>query len=283
MLLTPKELGKIKHRQVLARRACPIIIYSGVNGGGKSLAMVHDSLLSLQQGRRVLGTCCILDWSNPNAKELHADAPEGECNPAAHHKLFVKLVDYQQLLADTRNADVLADEVTGIASSRGSMTLPAEVADLFVQMRRRDAVLRVSTPNPQRCDVIIREVAQELVMCKGALRKKVVVRELDEATGEVVPVTKMWYSRRLFLWKRFDVQAYEASMQSKAQKARPKGFQLFWRPGSVAERAYDTYSSVSRLSTLTEHGMCLSCGGKRNLPKCSCDVVKVANRRALAG
>ena len=43
------------------RRGFPIMAYVGPNGGGKSLAMVKDTVPSLRAGRRVLSTVRLLD------------------------------------------------------------------------------------------------------------------------------------------------------------------------------------------------------------------------------
>ena len=48
-----------------ARRGLPIHAYVGPNGGGKSLAMVNDTIPSLDAGRPVLSTVRLIDWRAP--------------------------------------------------------------------------------------------------------------------------------------------------------------------------------------------------------------------------
>lgn len=192
------------------RRGFPIMGYVGPNGGGKSAAMVWDTLPSLAAGRPVLGTVRLLDWRKPREctdTACEADPLSGHyirALPAPHvvraifdqvtdsservrlmretgpitgvhqaaHPLWIPLTDWQQVL-DARGMDLLLDEVTGAASSRESAALPAAIANKLVQLRRNDVVVRWSAPAWARADKIIRECSQAVTYCRGFLPKTV--------------------------------------------------------------------------------------------------------------
>jgi hypothetical protein len=242
------------------RRAAPIHAFVGPNGGGKSLAMVHSTLETLdgipwecdnpahahtQNGvtagmRRVLSTVQLLDPAT------------GEPHPLCD--LFT---DYRQLL-DLEHADCLMDEVTGVASARQSQGLPAQVENLLVQLRRRDVVLRWTSPDFARADKVMREVTQLVTYCSGSMPAP------RSADG------RLWRERRLFKWTSFSGADFEDFTVAKRDGIKPEAAQWLWRPGCRAERAYSTLAGVSALGVATEGGMCLHCGGARSRPKCGC-------------
>lgn len=180
----------------LKRRAFPIHAYIGPNGSGKSFAAVYDSMLSLDHGRPVLSTCRLLDFRDPGSCPGGAfcDDPPGhrlqrfrwelaeqadgsppvltgvlEDTGRVHekaHPFYVPWRTYTQLLG-WRDGDVFADEITGFASSREIKNMPPQVANYLVQLRRRNVVLRWTTPSWGRADVIIREVSQAVTLCVG--------------------------------------------------------------------------------------------------------------------
>lgn len=247
-------------KATLKRRAFAIRAYVGANGHGKSLAMVNDVLPSLMAGRKVLSNVRILDFENPRPCDDPAcTSPNHETHMAAH-PLYIPLLDYSQLL-EARGVDVLLDEVTGIASSRESSALPVQVVNLLVQLRRRDVTLSWTAPAWARADKVLREVSQVVVHCRGYSPK-------TRQTGDG---TRVWRDRRLFWWRAYDAVAFEDFTIGKRQKLRPSPVQLFWRPGSLAMSAYDTLDDVSALGWAMESGLCIACGGRRSVPKCSCD------------
>lgn len=254
------------------RRAVPIHAYVGPNGGGKSLAMVYDTLPSLDAGRRVLSTVRLLDWRNPRLCDDDLCDVLGHPHHPAAHPLYVPFTDYRQLLAWS-GGDVLMDEVTGVASSRESVHLPAQVANYLVQLRRRDVLLRWTSPNWARADKIMREVTQGVTYCVGYAPKT----RRDQETR------RLWRDRRLFVWRTYDANAFDEFTAHKRESVRAKCVQLFRRPGSQAERAYDTLDAVSSLGATVEGGLCISCGGRRVTPPCTCPdqvVVREARRAA---
>jgi hypothetical protein len=223
------------------RRGVPIHAYVGPNGGGKSLCMIYDTLPSLAAGRTVLSTVRLLDY-------------DGE-DQAVDHPFYERLSRWVQLV-DPEHCDILLDEVTGAANSRTAMGLPVQLQNLFVQLRRRDIVLRYTTPNWARADVILREVTQAVTHCRGYMATTV------EGSN--------WPSKRLFRWMTYDSVDWEEWSLQKVERVKPLVRQVFWRPGQDAARAYDTLDYVESLDLLDQAGLCMTCGGRRQHPKCNC-------------
>jgi len=292
-----------KARARLGRRGYPIIGYVGSNGSGKSAVAVYDSMLSLDYGRPVLSTVRLLDFRNPRECPggLACDDPKNHIMSEskwtlekdsetggeyivnsvhetgklhrASHPYYVRFTDYRQLL-DWRDGDVLMDEVTGVASSRESASMPVQVANYLVQLRRRNIVLRWTTPSWGRADKIIREVTQSVVLMQGLLPA---VR--PQAAGEA---PRVWRDNRILVARSYDPMSMEEFESSRVDNIRPEITAYYWRPGSLLENAYDTLDPVSTLGWANESGMCMTCGGKRALVKCSCGSAHGVAQRAGA-
>ncbi|WP_448060800.1 zonular occludens toxin domain-containing protein [Cellulomonas hominis] len=240
------------------RRGYPIHAYVGPNGSGKSLAAVWDTMPTLAAGRPVLSTVRLLDWQNPRPCDDPAcDSPD-HARHAAAHPLWVPLTEWHQLL-DAEHCDVLMDEVTGVASSRESAGMPAAVANLLVQLRRRDVVLRWTAPSWARADKIIRETSQAVTSCLGYM-------PVDDGEGD-----RQWRSRRLFRWRTFDASEFEEFTVGKRDQMRPWAKEWWWGPGSAAFDAYDTLDSVMTIGHVLDTGRCARCGGRRSVPRCTCE------------
>lgn len=268
-------------RKRAQRRAFPITAYVGPNGSGKSAGMVWDTMPSLAAGRRVLSTVRLLDWENPRecegcdepghvipilaaaegprdwAQGLRPQAVVGTRIHRQAHPDYVRFHSWSQLL-EARNCDVLLDEVTGVASSRESQSMPSPVANKLVQLRRADVVVRWSAPSWARADKIIRECSQAVVFSQGYLAK-----QSEEAD-------RMWRNRRLFRWQMFDAALFEEFTAGKREQLRPTLTDLHWGPSSPVFDAYDTFDSVSSIGSVRDSGRCYVCDGTRRVPKCSC-------------
>lgn len=306
--LVGRFVGVDNRKSALAaahRRAVPIMACVGANGGGKSLAAVYTVLPTLRgvrwactnpdhlhthgtdcAARRLLSTeardvCdCATTWTTavvdgrPAGYSVTETAPggvvegwrtvlstvalftpDGDGDLSPH---YVPLRSFVQLLA-VEHADVVMDEVTGVASSRQSMSLPPQVENLIAQLRRRDARLIWTTPDYGAADLRIRQVTQGVVFCRGSL-----ATAPDPATGRV------WSESRLFRWALYDAKDFDQFTAGKREKLKPQSVQQFWRPGHVVERTYSTLAAVTMLGVSADGGMCLSCGGGRSRPKCSC-------------
>lgn len=221
-----------------SRRSSTIQAYVGANGSGKSLAMVHDTLPSLDAGRTVLSTVRILD------------ADTGEPHPS-----YVRLTDWTQLL-EAEHCDVLFDEVVGIAGAREAHGLPVQVANLLVQLRRRDVVLRWTAPNWARADKIIREVTQAVTVCKGWFGA--------EQEGA------LWRANRVFKFRTFATVDFEEWTQDMGQRLPASASSWFLGPRSRAFASYDTLDQVERVGEVLDSGRCAHCGGRRPIPVCKC-------------
>jgi hypothetical protein len=259
----PIELSRKALRKAAARRSHPIAAYVGPNGGGKSLAAVHDTIPSLERGRPALSTVRLLDYANPRPCEGGAvcDDPAGHevagvVHPAAH-PLYIPFTDFRQLVT-FEFGDVVMDEVTGVASSRESAGLPYQVANFLVQLRRRDIALRWTTPSWARADKVIREVTGLVTYCTGYLP----VERQDQ--------DRLWRDRRLFMWRTYDAGAFDDFTTNKRETLRSSVRQLVWRPRSIAQHAYDTLAPVNALGFLDASGVCMDCEGRRTRHRCTC-------------
>lgn len=226
------------------------------------MAAVWDLLPSLDAGRPVLSTVRILDFRNPrecpgcDLLEYHDGS--GRTHQAAH-PLYVPLREWEQLL-EAERCDVLLDEVTGVASSRESHSMPAPVANKLVQLRRADVTVRWTAPSWARADKIIRECSQAVTYCRGYMSK-----EMSDEGGD-----RLWRNRRLFRWVTYDADAFEDFTAGKREQLPPMGRDWHWAPGSPVLDAYDTFDAVSTVGTVTDSGRCYRCGGRRPVPSCKC-------------
>lgn len=253
------NVGRNKRARQI-RRGFPIHAYIGANGGGKSLAAVYDTLPSLAAGRPVLSTVRLIDPATGGDHPLWIPLGVREGSDENPYKA----------LLEAEFCDVLFDEVTGIASSRESMSLPGPVANHLVQLRRRDVALRWTAPSWKRADTIIREVSQAVTLCMGFVKQSI---QADDGTD------RMWSSRRLFYWRTYDSAAFEEWSTAKRERLPVQARQLYRRDSSDAPRAYDTFDSVLSLSTPDDAGRCMDCNGHRARPKCVCGTAKPTGRR----
>lgn len=244
-LVLAKILNRNEEKHIRRRRGLSITAYVGANGSGKSLCMVRDTLPSLAAGRRVLSTVRLLD------------------DKGRDHPLCEKFTDWRQLLT-AEHCDVLMDEVTGIASSRDSSQLPTEVANFLVQLRRRDVQLRWSSPNWRRADTIIREVTKGVVVARGFMPDRTVLKDKRSDVG-------LWLPNRLFSFKTYDTTEYDEFTAGTAERIRPVDREVFVGTLSKAFRAYDTYDAVSIVGEQQAKGICLVCGGVRRPQRCTCE------------
>lgn len=285
MRLYARFVGVDRAKSALAvahRQEVPILACVGSNGGGKSLCAVYTVLPTLR-GKR---------WSCSNPDHLHihdedckarvrlSTEPTAVCDctrsgpTEGWRKVLstVKLLDpetglesphYVPLrsfvtLLGAEHLDVVMDEVTGVASARAHQSLPVQVENLIVQLRRRDARLIWTTPDYGAADNRIRQVTQGVVYCRGF------------AAVEATEPGRVWRESRMFRWSLYDARDFDQFTAGKREKLRPRSTQWFWRPGHVAQDSYNTLAAVTQLGVAAEGGMCLSCGGSRSRAKCSC-------------
>ncbi len=226
---------------VLKRRSVPLIGYVGLNGDGKTQAMVRDTLPSLAAGRRVLSTVAILDHRT------------GEPHP-----LWEPLRSVWQLL-DFRDGDILLDEITGIFDSRDG-GMPNEVRRLMPQMRRRNVVIRWTAIDWDNSDRRLRQITQAVVKCRGYIPDYSTRR----GTG-VRDATSMWAPKRAFSLVTYDAQTLSQSEDSaaitqdenKRRKAKVLHREWYVAGGTLARASYNTLDDV-----LAVDASCPKCGGR---------------------
>jgi hypothetical protein len=245
-------------RATHARRSVPIHMYVGGNGHGKSLAMVYDTLPTLAG----------LPWrcDNPAHRHTQAGITEGlrtvlstvrllDPKTGEQHYLMRPFTEYSQLI-EAEHCDVLMDEVAGIVSSRDS-GLPADAYLKLQQLRRSDVIVRLTAPAFARTEKSVREICQGITVCKGTVMR----RPKDG---------RKWGERRLFLWKTYDATLFDDWTEGKRDKLKPQAVQVFWRPGSKAQSAYDTLDAVLSLTGVGMTGVCGNCSGTRRRHACKC-------------
>lgn len=242
---TDEKKLRYKKAGTATRRGNTIRAYIGANGGGKTLAAVHDVIPSLKAGRRVLSTVKLLDPWTGNV-----------------HPNYVRLTDWPQVL-EARGTDLVLDEIIGIASSRASQGMPQAVANILNQLRRADNTLSWTAPAWSRSDVVIREVTQGVTVCRGMLSKTYVA-----PPGEP---ERQWTTKRLFRWITYDAVDFSTWTDSKEGKLDRDGAAWFWGPDSEAFASYDTFDSVDRVGEVLDSGRCAWCGGTRTAHKCACE------------
>lgn len=240
------------------RAGATVAAYVGGNGSGKSLAMVHDTLRTLAG---VEWSCCIPDHLHTQVgvfsglREVWATTrlfnAEGEV-----HDLFRPLTRWQDL-AMVEHADVLLDEVAGVASSRQGQSLPPQLVNLFLQLRRREIVMRYTSPNWARADVVLREVTRLVTVCRGIMGVRV------EGSA--------WPRNRLFRWSSYDAVDWEEASMNRIKAAKPLCRSWYWRPGREAESAYRSGEQVFSMNHVDASGLCVDCGGTRSRQRCRCE------------
>lgn len=240
----PGSPRRWKSKGSKTRRGFTIHAYVGANGHGKSLAMMHDTKLSIDKGRPILSTVRVLD---PRTGDTYAG--------------YEPFRRWDQLLS-FRDGDVLMDEVIGIAASEAGKSLRKEVQLFLNQLRRRDILLRWTAPSWSRANIVLREVTQAVTVCRGFLPK--IENRGDE--------TRLWGSNRMFRWTTYDAFDFTTWSDNKESKLKGKANAWMWRPGSWAEASYDTFDSVDHVDS--GEGVCLNCGGERPKlirPACTCE------------
>lgn len=248
-LLTTENL-KLLSRGIRKRRSVGIVGFGGLNGQGKSMAMVRDTLPSLALGRRVLSTVAFHD--------PHTGNP---------HPLYVPFRSWHQL-HDFNNGDVCLDEVTGMMDSR-DQGMPKKIKTKLPQMRRSNVLIRWTGIDWDNADKRLRQITGAFVMCKGFMP---VPLERQDGFADALA---MWRPNRLFRLTTYDAQTLtkpEDSAQmavvvgsdnKRKKRAKIKNIEMVWGPGSLAFRSYNTLDAVAAVDN-----SCQICGGK--IPEKTC-------------
>jgi hypothetical protein len=272
------------------RRAGGHVAYVGRNGSGKSAAMMFDTLPTLDGQRWVCRQEDHLHMQpgyvdpftgargaqTSGIRRVLANFRIYEDRTGERHPLAIELRaengGWSQVL-HAEHCDLLFDEITGIAGSRESMGMPVAVQNHLQKLRHVDVPMRWAAPKFERADSIIRGCTSLLVQCRGYLPDTRGMRHRDEPLA--------WVPKRLFKWRTFDAQDFDAftaanaaadrKQGSKAVALKPLRADWVWGPDSRMFAAYDTHGSVFRIAEYLDGGRCATCGGNRRVPTCRCD------------
>lgn len=256
------------------RRSAPIRGYFGLNGSGKSWAMVHDVIPDLEAGMPCLSTVRLLDYKNPRMCELDEDSCDdwGQHNASDHrgnfighkhpHPLYEPLREWRQVL-DLRGGNILLDEITGVADSNGS-ALPPAVANVLPQLRRNEVALSYTSIDFMRTNIRIREMTRTVNMCESFLPTTAY-----DSEGNAL----MWKQRRLSKIRTYDAANLKGDLGDKyVEKLAESRLMIGWHwiPGSPAGDAYSTLDQVLSVGRLNDAGRCVVCDGTRRAVECGC-------------
>lgn len=237
----------------------PITAFVGYNGSGKTLAAVQVAMAHLDAGRPVLSTVRLLDWKNPRpCDDASCDSDRhGLEGHMASHPLYLPFTDFRDMF-DLRGGHILMDEVTGIADAREHASMPVQVRNHLPQLRRRDVTLGWTTIHWSFADARLRRMTWAACWATGLL--------------PVFEPEQMWGRNRLFLHRIYDARNLpdEFDVANHDESIRPRFRTVQWGPRLDAFAAYDSHDAVLALGAATEAGMCLTCGGKRSMPRCQC-------------
>lgn len=301
-LLTP-------HKEAVARRrGLAIHGYVGPNGAGKSLLAAADTIPTLRG----------LQWNCDNPDHLHM-IDHGQTSGTRRilstmpfvtpsgkpHPLYDPLTDFNQI-TQAEHVDLILDEVGGAVASSTADNIPMGVKASLQELRRREVVCRWTAPSWKRASNILRECSQGVTLTLGFMpvphkdgvlfdgphKTEVMSRDGENLEERLCttegphshPSGRLWGAKRAMFARTFDANLFEEFTTAKKdnKKYRPVVRELFWRPGSEAERVYNTHAYVEKLGQVTQFGTCDHCGGTRRRPNCSCDEDSPAKRRAAA-
>jgi hypothetical protein len=283
------------------RRDWGIQAWVGANGGGKTAGMVWDALPDLLAGRPVLSTVRISDFESPrecddpeceenpdrlghykrvptsagrlvdiaNQKRLFLEGQDARQDHVetevvgvhqAAHPLWIPWSRWDQLLKFNFGR-VLADEMTGVASSLEQMSLPSEVINQLQQLRRSEIPFSYTAPDWSAAAKKLREPTQAVTVCTGYMATEA------PRLGEL---ERVWRARRLFKWQTYEARNLDQLTEGRRTEQGPETVDWHWGPSSPAFEAYDTFAPVLQVGTTSIYGRCFRCGGKRPDTKCQC-------------
>jgi len=255
---------KMKNRSRMKRNSAPIHAYVGLNGAGKTLTAILDCIPFIESGMSILSSVRILDYNNPRPCDDPTCTFPSHPNHQASHPQWIPLKDFTQIL-HAKNCVILLDEIQGIMSSRDYSTLPTPILNKLMQFRRDNCVIKYTCPFFGRADKALREVTQVVTLCTPYISK---TRKSAEGAPPILWKERFFIFARTYaaeLLDEFDARGADLGTM------RPRVFQLYFRPWTIAQKAYDTYETVLSIGATDSMGSCMTCGGKRTQQKCSCE------------
>lgn len=270
--VTPQAIERLTRDLIRSRAAAfrsinPIIGYAGHNGSGKTLAMVWDAQhVMLTEGRVQLSTVPLFDYTKPPVYEERRSKRTGKVSVVQVgplHPLYEPLEDWMQLVR-AEECDILLDEVQGVASSRGMNSLPPQLLSKFLQLRRSDCRLRWTTTNWTRVDKALREVTYVLALCQS--------QRPDRHRGAGPWTPRLKFKVRLIDSTGLDsIDTIDPTRGRNEDGEKLQTFQIERRKRRRNEPAmYNTMGHTTVMNHMSDGGWCITCGGTRQRPKCSC-------------
>lgn len=241
------------------RRSFPIRAYCGLNGYGKTLAMVHDAIPSLWEGRPVLSTVRIIDPMTGN-----------------DHPLYTEITEWKMLI-DPRfeHTTVLFDEILGILGDDGKLPVQARVH--MQQLRKADQDVSWTGPSWEAASRELQRITRLVTFCHGYFPRP--DRNPDGSKTE-----RLWRNNVLFRWHSFDAEDRATVGGSRDAERKLKGKVNNWvfRPAPVlfgkvmgqpmlASHMYGTTDISARIGAVMDNGRCVYCDGMRRPELCRCD------------
>ncbi len=237
----------------------PIRAFVGPNGGGKTLAAVQLAVVpALGEGREVVSTCRI---NHPKAR----------------------LLESWREIDSLRSCLLVLDEITSSLPSRGAMQVPPQLIRTINQLRKVDVEAVWTAPNWARADVALREVTQEVTLCRGMLPDpwervpgeippwwRPYAHRMKMPNGETFRRSSRWQSNSLFRWVTYPAWSFDEFSLHAVKKVKASERVWYWRPWHSAQFLYDTIEGVSLMDHVDETGVCVVCGGLRRRAACSC-------------
>lgn len=237
--------------------------FVGPNGGGKTLAGVEQLVCEAwASGRPVVSNLALY----PEMLGYDED-------------LAQPLESWTQI-PDIRGSLLFLDEISSVFPSRNYSSMPAQLVRVLNQLRKVDVVVGWTAPSWERCDTVLREVTQRLVVCRGFIADRYVrvdgkaffPRAERDERGKRIRHEAGWLPNRLFSRLTYDVADLRTGLSTSfLKKEKPKRVEWVWRTRREAQYAYSTLEDVGLLDHLDDVGLCVSCGGARARRKCSCD------------
>ena len=74
----------------------------------------------------------------------------------------------------------------------------------------------------------------------------------------------------LFSYKDYRADAFDQFSVHALRQLKPIKRRWYWRPWHTDDSIYDTLEQVPLWSNVDDHGACLTCGGVKSRPKCTC-------------
>lgn len=238
--------------------ASPIRAFVGPNGSGKSLAaLICGVVPALRAGRPVLSNCTL--------------RPEViDCDPA----LYEPLTTWKSLV-EAQGRTIWLDEITACLPSRAFASVPAELQRVLNQLRKQDCDVLWTAPNWSRADVLVREVTQEVTVCRSRWRdpwQRTIDGPVRDERGRKVRRDARWPAWRFFSWYSYAAEDYDLYQdRGSSELLKPMYRTNYWLPARKREAwVYATGDQVMLMDHLDDIGRCVGCNRPRRKEYCGC-------------